>query len=66
VDRNEVTIRSASGGYIVTECRYLSSEEHIFPSLEAVFEFLLMKYERRSEVFKGDSYGKVDVIRKTD
>lgn len=62
MNSNEITIRPADGGYIVTE-RQFGGRERIFPSLEALFKYLLQRYEGRSEVFKGNSYGKVEIVR---
>ncbi len=59
---HDISIRRAIGGYIVTRLR-LGVDELIFPSLEKVFEFLLMEYEGRSDVFSGRIYGSVHIVR---
>jgi hypothetical protein len=60
---NEISIRAAERGYIVTVRRYLTPTEHVFLSLEDVFDYILLTLEGRCDTFKGDMYGKVEIKR---
>lgn len=57
--RNDIGIRNADGGYIITT----ENRERVFFSLEEVFLYLLSYYEGLSPTFSGSLHGEVIVIR---
>lgn len=57
--KTEVMIRTAQNGYIVTT--YIPEKEHLFYTLEEVFNHLLLHLEGRAPTFGGGSYGKVAI-----
>lgn len=58
---NEIKIRAANGGYIITEGGY-AQRERIFTSIEDLFAYLLLVYEGRSNLSPGQK-GTVRVDR---
>ncbi len=55
-----VKIKQAMNGFIVTTD---NSIEHVFLTLDEVFDYLLLHYEGRGSTFTGDLYGKVRIER---
>jgi hypothetical protein len=56
-----MNIRKVKNGYIFTD-KFGSEEIHT--TLESVFSKLLLIFEGRSKLFKGDSFGAVEIHRK--
>lgn len=59
----KIEITKADNGYIVTWRPFLGYTQHVFQSLDDVFAWLLMHYERRSTHFHGSAYGRVEIVR---
>lgn len=56
---SEASIRQVKNGYIVT----LYASENVCPTLESVFEELLLFYEGRAFTFNGKMHGRITIER---
>jgi len=57
----DIKIKKLDGGYILSD-----TTDHIFTSLDEVFEWLLLHFEGRAPSFYEDLYGKVTISRGED
>ena len=55
----QVGIESVSNGYIVS----FPGCQEVHKTLDDVFSSIFQFYEGRAECFRGNSYGKVEIIR---
>lgn len=64
----KIEIEKVTNGYIARRKVMAGFENDIrvFNTLDDLFEYLLLLLEGRSTSFSGDSYGKVEIIRKRD
>jgi len=56
----EIKIEKAKNGYILKESQGTGALK-IFYTIQELFDWLLLIFEGKSENFKGDLYGKVEI-----